>query len=272
MDMMDKLEMVGKLREYADITYEEAKSVLEEADWDLLNAVILLERLGKTKPHQPYTGSSDNETENSAHQNKEQDGHQEPVTTQVEEPELFTAQDEDQEPVTAQVEEPELITPQDEDQKQTQGMFREESREQDPGQESKDEPGQLPDISAVSEETDSTADTGETDTSRNAGTGKPSGFNGKKLRQTLKKAADILKSNFLRVSRKEKLLLVMPVWAFALILLIAWKPVIPIMFISLFFSVRYTFTGKDDFSPANDFMEKAGSIADEMKKEFHHAA
>lgn len=46
---MEKIEKVEKLRTKADITYEEAKTVLEECDWDLLEAVLKLEAEGKTK-------------------------------------------------------------------------------------------------------------------------------------------------------------------------------------------------------------------------------
>ncbi|MBQ2691519.1 MAG: DUF4342 domain-containing protein [Clostridia bacterium] len=44
---MDHLEKVEKLRAKANITYEEAKAVLEEAGGDLLDAMILLEKRGK---------------------------------------------------------------------------------------------------------------------------------------------------------------------------------------------------------------------------------
>lgn len=47
---MDHLEMVEKLRAHADVGYEEARAALEETDWDLLDAVVLLERQGKTRP------------------------------------------------------------------------------------------------------------------------------------------------------------------------------------------------------------------------------
>lgn len=46
---MDHYEMVEKLREKADVTYEEAKNALELTDWDLLDAMLLLERRGQTK-------------------------------------------------------------------------------------------------------------------------------------------------------------------------------------------------------------------------------
>lgn len=49
---MVTLEQVEKLREYADISYDEAKTALENADGDILQALIDLERQGKVKPPQ----------------------------------------------------------------------------------------------------------------------------------------------------------------------------------------------------------------------------
>ena len=47
---MTNLEMVELLREKAGITYEEAKEVLEQSNWDPLEAVLLLEKQGRTPP------------------------------------------------------------------------------------------------------------------------------------------------------------------------------------------------------------------------------
>lgn len=44
------LEQVERLREKANVSYEEAKAVLEEANGSLLDALILLERRGKIGP------------------------------------------------------------------------------------------------------------------------------------------------------------------------------------------------------------------------------
>ena len=44
---MTNFEMVEILREKANVTYEEAKAALELADWDLLDAMLLLEKEGK---------------------------------------------------------------------------------------------------------------------------------------------------------------------------------------------------------------------------------
>ena len=46
---MEQFEMVEKLRERADVSYEEAKEALEKSNWDVLDAMIYLEKNGKTK-------------------------------------------------------------------------------------------------------------------------------------------------------------------------------------------------------------------------------
>ncbi len=45
---MTHLEMVEKLRESTGLSYEEAKTVLERNNWDILDAMVELERGGKT--------------------------------------------------------------------------------------------------------------------------------------------------------------------------------------------------------------------------------
>ena len=44
---MDHMEMVEKLRAKANVSYEDAKAALEVSDWDLLDALVILEREGK---------------------------------------------------------------------------------------------------------------------------------------------------------------------------------------------------------------------------------
>ena len=46
---MDMFEKVDKLRERANVSYEEAKDALERSNGDILDAMILLEREGKTR-------------------------------------------------------------------------------------------------------------------------------------------------------------------------------------------------------------------------------
>jgi len=54
---MDNLEKVEKIREKTGVSYEEAKNVLEANNYDLLDAIVELERQGKVKsPETPvYT-------------------------------------------------------------------------------------------------------------------------------------------------------------------------------------------------------------------------
>jgi len=47
---MISMEKVEKLRKHADISYSEAKKVLEETDGDILEAVVKLEEEGRIKP------------------------------------------------------------------------------------------------------------------------------------------------------------------------------------------------------------------------------
>lgn len=49
---MDKLEKIERLRERAQVSYDEARDAYERADGDLLDALVLLEREGKVKPPQ----------------------------------------------------------------------------------------------------------------------------------------------------------------------------------------------------------------------------
>ncbi|NLD34444.1 MAG: ubiquitin [Clostridiales bacterium] len=44
---MDHFEMVEKLREKANVSYEDAKTALEVSGWDLLDALVYLEKEGK---------------------------------------------------------------------------------------------------------------------------------------------------------------------------------------------------------------------------------
>ena len=44
---MTNFEMVETLRQHANVSYEEAKQALEETNWDILEAMVLLEKQGK---------------------------------------------------------------------------------------------------------------------------------------------------------------------------------------------------------------------------------
>ena len=55
---MDRLEKAERLREHANVSYEEAKAALDQTDGDLLEAMVLLEKQGKTKQPEQETYST----------------------------------------------------------------------------------------------------------------------------------------------------------------------------------------------------------------------
>lgn len=170
---MDNMDKVERLRERADVTYEEAKAVLEEAGWDLLDAMVLLERRGKTKAPKQESFST-----------------------------------------------------------------------------SYDEQDQYEKVQEKVEEQQKKADTRGN------------------LRRVIQRICQILLHNSFQVQRKDNVLLMVPAWVFALVLLAAWKGVIPVMIVGLFFGLRYSFQGQDDLGTANDFMDKASDVVNEMKSSF----
>ena len=50
---MDHFDMVEKLREKAKVSYMQAKEALEKSDWDMTEAIVLLEREGLLKETSP---------------------------------------------------------------------------------------------------------------------------------------------------------------------------------------------------------------------------
>lgn len=62
---MDQFEKVEKLRQTANVSYEEAKIALEASDWDLLEAIILLESTGRLKDNANPAFSTKREEVNS---------------------------------------------------------------------------------------------------------------------------------------------------------------------------------------------------------------
>lgn len=62
--MMEQLEKVEKLRQRANVTYEEAKEALEACNWDMLDAMVYLEKQGKVKEPNQSTYSTSYEEQN----------------------------------------------------------------------------------------------------------------------------------------------------------------------------------------------------------------
>ncbi|MBE6843352.1 MAG: DUF4342 domain-containing protein [Ruminococcus sp.] len=58
---MEQIEMIERLREKAELTYDEAKGILESVNWNLLDAMIALEKEGKLKERQKMSYSTKQE-------------------------------------------------------------------------------------------------------------------------------------------------------------------------------------------------------------------
>lgn len=59
---MEHIEMVERLHEKAKISYSDAKDALERSGWDMLEAIVLLEKDGKIDPLTASTTSTDGDT------------------------------------------------------------------------------------------------------------------------------------------------------------------------------------------------------------------
>ena len=172
--IMDALEKVDRLRERANVSYEEAKEALEQAGGDLLDAMVILERAGRTGTPQ-----------------------QESYSTSYEEQKNYIR-------VSEKVEE----------QKKS-----------------------APSIGSTI---------------------------GKAVRLIIR----FVTHTSFQVSRREQLIFAMPSWVFALILLITWKVLIPVMIVALLFGIRYSFEGDgENTETANEYLSKAGSFADGLQSE-----
>jgi len=71
---MDRIDKVEKLREKTGVSYEDAKAALEKSEWDLLDAIVLLEKEGKvteaaysTKQEEAPKGERESQAEESSH-------------------------------------------------------------------------------------------------------------------------------------------------------------------------------------------------------------
>ena len=72
MNETEKLEKVEKLREKAGVSYEDAKQALEQNNWDILDAMVALEKAGKVKGPQEQTFSTDTPVPNQYNQQYQQ--------------------------------------------------------------------------------------------------------------------------------------------------------------------------------------------------------
>ena len=83
-----------------------------------------------------------------------------------------------------------------------------------------------------------------------------------------RRAFRYLVDNSLKISRESRMLVNIPLWAAALIILFTWEFIWIAIVISLFFGFRYAIEGKDDSGTVNKVLNQASDIADDVKENF----
>lgn len=170
---MDKNVMVAKLSARAKVTEDEARRALEACEWDVLDAMVYLEMLGKTPAPEKETYTTGSEEQDQT-------------------PSVRTIVDD-------------------------QNNRRNNRRRM------------MDDI----------------------------GRGGRKIWQKLR-------DNSFHVSRRGDEIIKMPAFVLVLALLCFWKILLPLMLVGMIFGIRYSFSGKDNLDKANEMMDKAGHLADEV--------
>ena len=91
---------------------------------------------------------------------------------------------------------------------------------------------------------------------------------GRSLGRMIRALIRFIKRTSFNVTREDRLVFTMPTFVFALLLFFFWEPILPAMLISLFFGVRFHFTGGEDVGRPNMVLKKAGDLAREVTDEF----
>jgi hypothetical protein len=161
---MDHFEMVEKLRAKANVSYEDAKAALEAVNWDLLDALVYLEKEGKMNPDAAASYTTK----------------QEPTPRPA--PEGETAR----------------------------GMFR-------------------------------------------------------RMLEVIAGAINRMNKISLEVHKRGKVVLTLPLTAFALLLIFCFWFIIPLMVVGLFFGMTYRFQGSQAVTGVNKVMDTAAGVAQNIK-------
>ena len=77
-----------------------------------------------------------------------------------------------------------------------------------------------------------------------------------------------LVDNSLKISRNGNLLINLPLWVTAIIILFTWHIVWIAIVISLFFGFRYSIEGRNDSKAVNKILNQASDIAGDVKESF----
>ena len=229
---MERLEMIEKLRQHADISYEEAKQILDETNDDMLEAVVLLEKQGKLKKQQAADTAAAAQSAEASAQSAEAPAQTAETAAQAAAPAQAAGTDTQ----TAAAQQAASTAQQAADAAQ---------RAADSAQRAADSAQQA-------------ADTAQKKAAPKAEKKRERGAFSKAIRAI---GAFLSRTSF-HVEQGESGLFVMPSWVFAILMFCFWKVLVPVMIIALFFGIRYHFSGAADVSAANEVLAQAGSFAD----------
>ena len=97
-------------------------------------------------------------------------------------------------------------------------------------------------------------------------TEKSSAFKG--IGDFFRKAFRYLADNSLKVMRKDNIIINLPLWLSAIIILFTWHVIWILVIVSLFFGFRYSIDGKNNSKVVNDIFDQASDIAGNVKESF----
>lgn len=86
------------------------------------------------------------------------------------------------------------------------------------------------------------------------------------FRKIVRGFVDKCRGNYFCMKKDDDIKVKIPVLGFIVLVLAFWQVVIPAMIILLFFGCSYSFYGKDDLKQANDIMNKARDLAEQVKE------
>ena len=243
---MTKLEMIDALRVKADVSYEEAKDVLELAGGDLLDAIILLEKQGKLRTG-ASAGTEPLQNEAEAVREEAAEG------TVRKEAAEGTVREE-----TAAHIDPENGSGETGTEKEKVNLFENERMEEDMNR-------GVNESSANAEQNMNREAAGSTEDRTGDAAAKENGSRGARAGQTVRKVIDFFLHTAFHIDRGEKEVFAIPTWMGAIILPPLWGVAIPAAIIGLFFGYHYSFEGSGSIPAVNDFLRKASSFAQEVE-------
>ena len=254
---MDRMESVELLREKAGVSYEEAKKALEESGWDILDAIIMLERQGK------LSGKENKQAEQMVEEEKVSEekasvgkAFEEKASEERTFEEKASEEKEDDQNLAQEIRIIQEEKIQEEERQPEEFLEEEAQLEEIQPEEIREEVNQPEEIQeAESRQEESQQEKSEQKDMKQG-----------KVNRFFRRAIRSLKHSSFQATRDGKVIVTIPALLFAILFILGFEVVVPVMLIALFFRVRYQFTG--DCERANEFLDKASDVVDDVKEQF----